>query len=617
MNSSGLKPGVLRFGAFKLDPARGELRKAGELVKLQSQQIDLLSLLASRPGEVVSREEIRRALWDDGTFVDFDQSINFCVNKVREALGDDSQRPRFIETVPRKGYRFIAPLVGSAPAPAPIAEPAPRRRWWLLSAAAVLALAAIALAAKMIAPGGHGTKPIESLAVLPLENLSHDPDQDYFADGMTDELITDLAKISALRVLSRTSVMQYKKTKKPVPEIARELNVDAVLEGTVTRDQGRVRITAQLIRAAPEKHLWAEKYEGTLSDVLTMQDAVAKAVAREIRIQVTPQEQARLEAPRSVNPEAYEAYLKGRYFWQPGGEKNLAKSLEYFQQSIEKDPSYALAWAGLADAYTRLVDWGVLPVKEAAPRTRAAAEKALNLDGRLAEPVIALAFVKMQYEWDWAGAEQLCKRAVEANPNYGRAHSAYAMLLALTGRVPEALAEARQAHQVEPLDPVFAADLSWKLYLAHQYDEAERERRKWAEWHLPVRPNYITASIYMQTGRPREAVEELQSAAAGTHHQALKDLMYLGHALGVTGAREDGRKILAEMQALSRSRYVPPDYIAMVYEGLGDREIALQWYEKSVEERSMNIWALPDHRLDSIRADPRFTNLMRRMGLVR
>jgi TolB-like protein len=459
-------------------------------------------------------------------------------------------------------------------------------------------------------PSRYGARQIASLAVLPLENLSRDPEQDYFADGMTDDLIADLGKISALRVLSRTSVVQYKGTRKTVPEIARALNVDAVLEGTVQRDGGRVRITAQLIAAAPERHLWAEKYDANLSDVLSVQDSVAKAVAQAIQIRVSQQERSRLAAQRTIDPEAYEAYLKGRYFWQPGGENNLAKSLEYFQQSIQKDPSYALAWAGLADAYTRLVDWGAVPVKEAAPRTRAAAEKALNLDGSLAEPVIALAFVKMQYEWDWSGAEQLCKRAIEANPNYGRAHSAYVMLFALTGRVPEAVAEARRAHQVEPLAPVFAADLSWKLYLAHQYDDAEREARKWAEWHR-VRPNYIRASIYLQTGRLREAVQELQSAAAESSSQSLKDPMYLGHALGVTGAREEGRKILAEMQALSHSRYVPPDYIAMVYEGLGDRDRALEWYQRAVAERSMNIWALPDQRLDPIRSDPRFQNLMR------
>jgi TolB-like protein/DNA-binding winged helix-turn-helix (wHTH) protein/Tfp pilus assembly protein PilF len=610
MDSSGLKPGVLRFGAFELDPARGELRKAGELVKLQSQQIDLLTLLARRPGEVVSREEIRRALWDEGTFVDFDQSINFCVNKVREALGDDSQKPRFIETVPRKGYRFIAPLVESGPAPAAIPNPAPRRRWWLLGAAAVVTLAAIALAAKLIAPGDRGAKPIESLAVLPLENLSHDPDQDYFADGMTDELITDLAKISALRVLSRTSVMQYKKTKKPVPEIARELNVDAVLEGTVTRDQGRVRITAQLIRAAPEKHLWAERYEGTLNDVLTMQDAVAKAVAREIRIQVTPQEQARLKAPRAVDSEAHEAYLKGRYLSERPTEGNLVRSREYLERAVAKDPSYALAWAGVANTHSKLASWGVVPTRESAQRARAAAEKALELDNSLVEPLVTLAGVKMNYEWDWAGAEQLFKKAIALNPRDGSAHGVYAGYLAEVGRTQEAVAEARRAHEVEPLDFVYGTNIVWKLYLARQYEQALAEIHKQSDWE-PAR-GYIVDSVYMKTGREHEAVADLRKCAADPQRGAL-ELMFLAHALGVTGAKADGRKVLEQMQSLGR--YIPPEYIAVVYEGLGDRERAIQWFEKAYAEHSMNGWLLPDPRLDSIRTDPRFRNILRRMGL--
>jgi len=435
MNSSGQKQGVLRFGNFELDIANGELRKGGVLVKLQSQPFELLSLLVGRPGQVVSREEIRRALWGDETFVDFDQSINFCVNKLRDALDDDPQRPQCIETVPRKGYRFIAAIVDSRPEPAEVKH-AYSARWMLLAGAGLL-LVAIVLAARTAIESKLGTKAIRSLAVLPFENLSANPEQQYFADGMTDDLITDLARISTLRVISRTSVMQYKNTKKPIPEIARELNVDAVLEGTVTRDGDRVRITVQLIRADPEKHLWADRYEEGLGGILTLQDNVAKAVAREIRVKVTPQEQAALDTPRTADPEAYEAYLKGRYFWRPGGEKNLAKSLQYFQQATQKDPSYALAWAGLAGAYERLADWGVLPWREAAPRTRAAAEKALDLDRSLVEPVVSLASVKMWYEWDWPGAEQLCKRAIQLSPNNGQAHSTYSLLLAVTGRIQE------------------------------------------------------------------------------------------------------------------------------------------------------------------------------------
>jgi TolB-like protein/Tfp pilus assembly protein PilF len=476
---------------------------------------------------------------------------------------------------------------------------------------------AIALAARTAIPATRGTRQIESLAVLPLENLSRDPEQDYFADGMTDDLITDLAKISALRVLSRTSVLQYKGTRKAIPEIARELNVDAILEGTVERGGGRVRITAQLIASSPERHLWAEKYEVNLNDLLGVQDSVARAVAGAIQIKVSQQERSRLSTHRTVDPEAYEAYLKGRYFGAPGGEKHLAKSLEYFQQAVQKDPGFALAWAGVADAYNRLASWGVLPRNEAAPRARDAAEKALELDSALAEPQVALAGVRMEYEWDWSGAEQLLRRTIEMSPNSGQAHAAYSTLLAVTGRKQEAVAEARLARLADPLDSIFAANLPWRLYLARNYEEADREGSKWVELHPGFRGDYIRASVYLQMGRTREALKDLQVGAADTHHQALLELMYLGHALGVTGAREEGRKILAEMLALSRSRYVPPDYIAMVYEGLGDRDAALRWYEKSVEERSINLWILPDQRLDSIRSDPRFEKLMRRMGLPR
>ena len=618
MNDRVEKPGLLRFGTFELELASSELRKGGALIKLQSQHFQLLALLAGRAGQVVSREEIRQALWDNETFVDFDQSINFCVNKVRSALDDDPQSPRYIETLPRKGYRFVAPLTGlpdaaAAPEPGGVSQPVPPRRWWL-PAGAGIALLAIALAAKMGISRLAVEKPIGSLAVLPLENLSHDPEQEYFADVMTDELITDLAKISALRVISRTSVMQYKGTKKTIAQIARELNVDAVLEGTVMRDRGRVRITAQLIGAVPEKHLWAEKYEASLSDVLNVQDAVAKAVAHEIQIKVTPRERTLLATPRAVDPVAYEAYSKGRYLWQHPTEENLRKSREYYEKAIEKDPGYALAWAGLAGTYNGLANWGVLSRQDAAPRARAAAEKALELDNSLVGPLVALAGVKMNYEWDWAGTERLCKRAIELSPNDGDAHHQYATYLAEIGRLPEAVAEARRAREVEPLSPEFGANVVWKLYLARQNEQAELEFRKLSGWDPKDTGGYILASVYLQTGRQREAGAELRKSAVESHG-GLLELMYLGHALGVSGARAEGRKVLEEMQGLPQRRYVPPQYMAVVYEGLGERELALQWFEKAYAERSMNGWILPDPRLDQIRTEPRFKNLMRRMGL--
>jgi TolB-like protein/DNA-binding winged helix-turn-helix (wHTH) protein/Tfp pilus assembly protein PilF len=644
---------ALRFSHFEIDLQTKELRRGGRPVKLPPQALRLLEFLASHPGQLVTREDIRQEIWSGNTFVDFEHGINKSIRQIRDALRDDADRPKFIETMPRRGYRFIAEIEHSegaaeiavlgeaAPPPAlterssarvsvlepprmakPTAVPGLHRLTGrrMRGAAALVAFAALLTAAFEV--GGWRDrllhqpplKSIESLAVLPLENLSHDPEQDYFADGMTDELITDLAKISALRVISRTSVMQYKGTKKPVPEIARELNVDAVLEGTVTRDQGRVRITAQLIAAAPEKHLWAEQYEGSLSEVLTLQDAVAKAVAHEIQIKLTPRERTLLATPRAVDPAAYEAYLKGRYLSDQGGEGNLKRSREYFERAIAKDPGYALAWAGLADTYDKLASWGVLSRQDSAPRALAAAEKALKLDNSLVGPLVTLASVKVNYEWDWSGAERSYKRAIELNPNSGTAHARYAIYLADLGRTREAVSEIRRARDVEPLSGIFPINVVWFCYIARQYDQAELEFHKITEWHPKETGGYILASVYLQTGRTREAVAELQKDAAESH-RGLLNLMYLGHGLGVSGARAEGQKVLEEMLGLSQRRYVPPDYIAVVYEGLGERDRALQWFEKACAERSMNGWILPDPQLDQIRTEPRFKKLMRRMGL--
>jgi TolB-like protein/DNA-binding winged helix-turn-helix (wHTH) protein/Tfp pilus assembly protein PilF len=638
----------LRFAAFELNLQAHELLRNGRPVKVAPQALRLLEFLATRPGRLLTREEIRQEIWSESTFVDFEQGINKSIRQIRDALNDDAERPRFVETLPRRGYRFIANVecwenhsttvpVGDSThvafmiAPTTedggesskqeassqsgmVPEPARSARWWLMIAAAVIVLLAIAGLAKMGLGWNSGVKPIRSLAVLPLENLSHDSEQEYFADGMTDDLITDLAKISALRVVSRTSVMQYKGTKKSVPEIARELKVDAVLEGTVARYQDRVRITAQLISADPEKHMWAEKYESSLSDVLTAQDDVAKAVARAIQIEVKPAEQLRLTTPRAVDPEAYDAYLKGRYWASRPTEQNISKSREYFEQAIQKDPGYALAWAGLAYAYEYLSSWGVLPSQDALPRARAAAEKALELDNNLVSPLVTLALVKMNYEWDWAGSERLSKRAIELSPNDGEAHHIYATYLAEVGRTDEAVAEARKARDVEPLSIVYAANVVWKLYLARRYDEAESEGRRIKEWYPQSNGSYPLASIYLQTGRQREAVAILQKSVAASNHSVL-ELMYLGHALGVTGDRAGGHQILQELLQMSQRRNVPPEYIAIVYEGLGERDHALQWFETAYKERSMNGWILPDERLDSIRLDPKFQDILRRMGL--
>ena len=622
---------LLCFGSFVLDRSSEELHKNGARVKLQSQHFQLLALLAERAGELVTREEIRKALWDDHTFVDFDRSISLGINQIRSALRDDPRSPRYIETLPRKGYRFVAPVTfresdDAGPVTAsPYEEPSefvrPIRTWrrWLLVVGALVALVFVTL----LIPGVRerlsprlGLKPIQSLAVLPLENLSRDADQEYFAAGMTDELITALAKISALRVVSRTSTMQYQGTKKPLTEIARELNVDALVEGTVLRSQGRVRITAQLIRASPEQHLWAEHYEGTLDEVLTLQNTVAQAVARAIQAKVTSSEQARLEALRVVNAEAYEAYLKGHYFSRFRSEENLEKSKRYFEQAVDQDPGFAPAWIELAEVYELLGSFGVIPRAEASAHVKAAAEKALAIDSSSGEPLALLGSVKTLSEWDWEGAEGLYKRAIELDPLNAYIPQPYFLHLAAVGRPMEAIAQARRSAELDPLYIAWNINVGWSEYFAHQYYQAERECRKL----LDTMPNYswvrvCLASVYLQTGRGGQAIPELRKALDSSGH-GLMELMYLGHDLAVTGNPAEARQILGDMKQLSAKRYVPPESVAMVYQGLGDTDEAFRWLERAYRERTMHPWISSDPRLDPIRSDPRFKDLMRRMGLA-
>jgi TolB-like protein/DNA-binding winged helix-turn-helix (wHTH) protein len=452
---------VVRFGTYEVSLQSGEVRKAGLRIRVQQQPMKLLEILLERPGEVVTREELRSRVWTDESFGDFDQAVNIAIAKLRSALGDSAENPRFVETLPKRGYRFIADvsvvdsdarpkMPESAPEDLSATEPAdklqgaglavaPKRRLWSplrVIVAFALVLSLPILAVWLFRSRGPAPTGIRSLAVLPLDNLSGGASQNYFADGMTDELITDLAQISALRVISRTSVMAYKGARKPLPQIARELNVDAVVEGTVLHSGDQVRITAQLIEAATDKHLWSESYEGDLRDTLALQKKVASAIAEQIRIELTPQEQAALKNAKVVNPEAYEAYLKGRYFWNKRTADGLKVALAYFNQAIEEDPKDAQAYSGLADTYALLGDWeyGVLVPSEAYPKAKAAAIKALQLDKTLGEAHTSLAFSLDAFDWDWESAETEFRRAIQLNPGYATAHHWYAWHLSEMGR---------------------------------------------------------------------------------------------------------------------------------------------------------------------------------------
>src|SRR5271154_2136572 len=419
---------VVRFGTFEVSLASNEIRKSGVKIRVQQQPMKLLEILLEHPGEVVTREELRSRIWADENFGDFDQAVNIAIAKLRNALGDSAESPRYIETLPKRGYRFIAEVsvvdtAGHANAPESAAGDTtgiesglPRKgvtltvahKPWLRPTRRAVVVAVVVLSLAILAiwlfrswerpPAG-----IRSIAVLPLDNLSGDASQDYFSDGMTDELITDLAKIKALRVISRTSVMRYKGTHTPLPEIARTLKVDAIVEGSVLRSGEQVRITAQLIQVPADKHLWAESYGGNLSDTLALQNKVAQAVAEQIRIEVTSQERAELKSVKKIDPDAYEDYLKGRYFWNKRTADGLKKAVDYFNQAIVKDPNYAAAYSGLADTFALLGDWqyAVMPTKEAVPKAKAAALKALELDDSLGEAHNSLAFCLDGYDWNF------------------------------------------------------------------------------------------------------------------------------------------------------------------------------------------------------------------------
>lgn len=619
----------LRFDIFQVDLRSGELRKQGRRIKLQEQPFRLLVLLLERPGEVVTREELRKQLWLADTFVDFDHGLNIAINKLREALGDSAENPRFIETLPRRGYRFLLPVEEEVIPASPLRKVSPvtGSRWPVRPAYVAGAVVAVALLvavfSKLHLSGGRGRQPggsaevrIESLAVLPLENLSGDPAQDYFADGMTDELITDLAQVGTLRVISRSSVMRYKGARKPLSEIARELNVDAVVEGSVARSGNRVRVRAQLIRAADDQHLWAESFERALDDVLALQSEVAFAIARQIQVKLTPREPGRRTKVGPVNPGAYEAYLKGRYFWNKRDEAGLQEGVEHFQQAIVLDPSYAAAYSGLADSYTTLGYFSHLASQESFPQAKAAAAKALELDPALAEPHASLAYARLYYDWDWAGAEREFQQAIALNPNYATAHHWYSVYLTAMGRREEAMAEIRRAQQLDPLSLIIRTDIGFQLYYARQYDEAIEHLRG----TLEMNPNFPLAHLwlgraYQQKQMYAEAIAEFRQAA-----NVLRDwpvtIAAIGFVQGKAGSRAQARKTLEQLKRLSRKRYVTAYGIALVYAGLGDTSRAFAWLNKAVEERThWLVWLKLDPRWDDLRADPRFPQLLRRVGL--
>ena len=611
----------IRFGIFEVDLASGELRKQGVRIRLQEQPFQALVALIERPREVLTREELQKRLWPPDTAVDFDRGLNKAINRLREALGDDADSPRFIETLPQRGYRFLAQVDGSQGFPANEAAPLPpahetappptgasRRmpRRGLLAMAGGLAALPLLYGVYRFTPSA--SRKIESIAVLPLENLSGNPAQEYFADGMTDEMIGEIARIGSLRVISRTSIMRYKGTRKQLPEIARELNVDAILEGTVVQAGQKVRITAQLIQAQDDRHLWSEKYERDLTDILALQSEVARAVAHQIQIKLTPLEQTSLSRTRAVNPEAYEAFLKGNFFLYQGI-AGIAKSMEFFKLAIQLDPSYAESYAGLAEALCYAAIFQLRPSAETYREARAAALKALELDESNAVAHNALADVKQGYDWDLAGAQVEFKRALQLNPSHLLTRMWYAESLTRMRRYDEAVAESGRAIALDPVSSASYSNRGMIFFRSRRYDEAIRASQQ----ALDLDPNRVNALwwqgvSYAGKGDFPKSIAILTKAAGMNDGPLFRG--YLGNVYGRAGDRAKAGGILDELSTMSRQRFVSPMSFALVYAGLGDADSTFQWLEKAYQARTLGIVELPSIYFDKIRSDPRYAEMV-------
>jgi TolB-like protein/tetratricopeptide (TPR) repeat protein len=567
----------VRFAAFAVDLQAGELRKNGVKVKLQEQPFQMLSVLLERPGEVVTREELRKRLWSGDTFVDFEASLATAVKKLRRALTDSANHPQFIETLPRRGYRFIGTL-----------EADPQAR-----------------------------KPI--VAVLPFENLAGDADQEYFSDGMTEEMIARLGRLHPQRlgVIALASAIRYKNTDKDVDQIGRELGADCVLKGTVRRAGDRVRLSAELIQVKDRTHLWAGRFEGEEAKVPAFHSEIAHHVSRSLQIELLPAKRAPVAGASTTNPEAHGAFLRGRYCLNKGTAEGVKSAIAHFEEAASRDSRYAVAHAGLAVALDLADHFRVLPGREAFPRAKAAAIKALKLNDSLPEAHNALAFATHSFDWDWAGAEQAYQRAIALNPNFATARHWHGFYLGMLGRVGEALAEMRRAQKLNPLSIIIRTHLGLMLYWGRRYDEAIQQLGQTLEMEPDfAAAHYFLAWAFEQKRMYEETIAHLQRALM-VCPDSPDGVGALGHAHAVFKRKEQARRTLKELHKLTERRFVSAYDFAIIHVGLGEADQAFQWLERACEERSfsmlMSLKAEP--RLDPLRPHARFQDLVRRVGL--
>ena len=654
---------TFKFGDLELDVAAYELRRMGRRVKIERIPMDLLILLLERRGDLVTRGEIVERLWGKESFLDAESGVNTAVRKVRQALKDSITRPVFIQTVSGKGYRFCGPIVPSLsleavgtpdfgpepsiqprilPDPAPpasfandrsgaateqvaVALPADQERrgaiWrrklriTAIAAAGSLLLLAIYLSGSFLRKSHLSTR--VTLALLPFENLTGDADQEYFADGLTEETIAVLGKVNPDRmiVIARTSAVAYKRRTKTASQIGSELGADYLIEGSVRREGERVRVTVKLIRVRGQSRIWSEDYDRFGSGIIQIQDELANAIARQIQVELLPGDTNQRKQTRILD--AYDPYLLGRHYWSQLMPSAIRKSIEYYQTAIAKDPSYALAFAGLADAYTILPITSDVPPREMWPLARTAASEAIRLNDSLAEAQAAGGDVDFWLEWDWGRSGERLRRAIQLNPNNALAHARYAQLLSNSGRHTEAVAEITKAHQLDPFSPITNSLAGQFLLYSGRYTEAIEALNK----AFSIDPGFWVAhfmmgAIYDRTGKPEAAIQSFEKAYSNSGGN-LQALAAKGYVLARIGRRAEAEQIVHGLMETGKSRFVPPCGIALVYAGLGDRESALQWLEKGYEARDVHMVFLTiDPMWDDFRSDPRFQGLLQRCRFV-
>jgi TolB-like protein/DNA-binding winged helix-turn-helix (wHTH) protein len=618
------RPRALRFGVFELDTQSRELRRHGLKIRLPDQSFQILHVLLSHPGEVVTRDDLRRQLWTSETFVDFDVGLNSAIRKLREALEDSADNPRFVETLPRRGYRFIAPLSPAIdePTKAPgayhvhLAGFRIGRRWIAGGVALALIVATAALwyerrgSARLLA--GMSPGQIRSLAVLPFENLTGDAGQDYFVDGVTDALTTDLAQVTGLRVISRTSAMQYKHPTKAMPAIGQELDVDAVLEGAIVRTGDHVRITAQLIHAKTDRHVWARSYEGDLSDLIALQRQISRGIVAAIDSRLTLESRGGAVVPPSINPRAYDSYLRGLAVEGRGTDEGFQTAVAYFEDAVSKQPDFAAAYAAMARSQLQLLYVGSHAPRETIPKAEAAARKAIQLDDSSPQAHRTLGRILQVFYWKWEDGAKEARIADKLRADSIDTEATPVARLIRSGRLAEAAARARKSDPVS-FNAFMGAAQSFRA--KRQYDQAIEVFRRALEIDAHQRAHFELGVTFVFMGRLDEAIGEFEAAVSQSRGNP-RFQGYLGYAYAAAGRPVDARRVLQELEALAQREYVSSFGIALIYDALGDKERALAAFEQAYQDRAVEFEQMRQYPLfKTIASDSRFQAAVNTIGL--